>query len=228
MYWFEKESIVLGISELKWTGMDKFNSDGHYIYYCWQESLRRNGVALIVNKSPKCSIRMQSQNWKNDLSLFLRQIIQHHSNPSLCSNHWCQRSWNWMALWRATRPSRTTNKKKGGFHHRGLEFKSRKSRDTCSDRQVWSCSTKLSRTKLTEFCQNVLVIANTLFQQHKRWLYTWTSPDGQYRNQIDYVRWRWRWKSSLQWAEIKPVADWGSDHELMSSLLQNSGLNWRK
>ena len=60
MSWFEKESIVLGISELKWTGMDKFNSDGHYIYYCWQESLRRNGVALIVNKSPKCSI------WLND------------------------------------------------------------------------------------------------------------------------------------------------------------------
>ena len=41
---------ILGISELKWTGMDKFNSDNHYIYYCGQESLRRNGVALIVNK----------------------------------------------------------------------------------------------------------------------------------------------------------------------------------
>ena len=46
---------ILGISELKWTGMGKFNSDDHYIYYCGQESLRRNGVALIVNKSPKCS-----------------------------------------------------------------------------------------------------------------------------------------------------------------------------
>ena len=41
---------ILGISELKWTGMSKFNSDDHYIYYCWQKSLRRNGVALIVNK----------------------------------------------------------------------------------------------------------------------------------------------------------------------------------
>ena len=46
---------ILGISELKWTGMGKFNSDNHYIYYCRQESLRRNEVALIVNKSPKCS-----------------------------------------------------------------------------------------------------------------------------------------------------------------------------
>ena len=45
---------ILGISELKWTGMGEFSSDDHYIYYCEQESLRRNGVALIVNKSPKC------------------------------------------------------------------------------------------------------------------------------------------------------------------------------
>ena len=49
-----------GISELKWTGMCKFNSDDHYIYDCGQESLRRNGVAIIVNKSLKCSTRMQS------------------------------------------------------------------------------------------------------------------------------------------------------------------------
>ena len=52
---------ILGISELKWTGMGEFNSDDHYTYYCGQESLRRNGVAIMVNKSPKCSTWMQSQ-----------------------------------------------------------------------------------------------------------------------------------------------------------------------
>ena len=52
---------ILGISELKWTGMGEFNSDDHCIYYCGQESLKRNGVAIIVNKSPKCSTWMQSQ-----------------------------------------------------------------------------------------------------------------------------------------------------------------------
>ena len=52
---------ILGTSELKWTGMGKFNSGDHYIYCCGQESLRRNGVALIVNKSPKCSTGVQSQ-----------------------------------------------------------------------------------------------------------------------------------------------------------------------
>ena len=45
---------ILGISELKWMGMGKFNSDNHYIYYCWQESFQRNGIAFIINKSPKC------------------------------------------------------------------------------------------------------------------------------------------------------------------------------
>ena len=52
---------ILGISELKWTEMGEFNSDDHYIYYCGQESLRRNGVAIMVNKSLKCSTWMQSQ-----------------------------------------------------------------------------------------------------------------------------------------------------------------------
>ena len=52
---------ILGISELKWTGMGELNSDGHYIYYCGQESLRINGVTLIVNKSLKCSTWVQSQ-----------------------------------------------------------------------------------------------------------------------------------------------------------------------
>ena len=52
---------ILGISELKWTGMGEFSSDDHYIYYCRQESLRRNRGALIVNKSPKCSTWVQFQ-----------------------------------------------------------------------------------------------------------------------------------------------------------------------
>ena len=77
---------ILGISELKWSGTGEFNSDDRYIYYCEQESLRRNGVAIIVNKSPKCSSWMQSQKRQNDLCSFQRQTIQYHGNPSLCPN----------------------------------------------------------------------------------------------------------------------------------------------
>ena len=58
---------IIGIGELKWTGKGEFNSNDHYIYYWGQESLRRNGVAIIVNKSLKCSTWMQSQKRQNDL-----------------------------------------------------------------------------------------------------------------------------------------------------------------
>ena len=70
--------------------------------------------------------------------------------------------------------------------------------------------------KLTEFCQeNALVIANTLFQQHERILYTWTLPEGQYQNQIDYILCREKWRSSIQSTKTKPGTDCGSDHELL-------------
>ena len=75
---------ILGISKLKWTGLVELNSDDHYIYYYGQESLRRKGVAIIANKSLKCSTWMSSQKWQNDLCSFPRQTIHYHSNPSLC------------------------------------------------------------------------------------------------------------------------------------------------
>ena len=62
---------------------------------------------------------------------------------------------------------------------------------------------------------NTLVIANTLFQQHKRKLYIWTSPDGRHQNQIDYIVCSQRWRSSIELAKIRPGADCGSDHELL-------------
>ena len=69
---------------------------------------------------------------------------------------------------------------------------------------------------LKEFCQeNALVMASTLFQQHKRRLYTWTSPDGQHRNQINYILCSQRWRNSIQSAKTRPGADCGSDHELL-------------
>ena len=78
---------ILGISEIKWTGMGEFKSDDHYIYDCGQESLRRNGVAHHgQQKSQKCSTWMQSQKRQNDLCSFPRKTIHYHSNPSLFPN----------------------------------------------------------------------------------------------------------------------------------------------
>ena len=77
---------MLGISELKWTGMDEFNSDDHYIYYCGQKSLRRNGVAIIVNKRVQNAVLVCNLKNDNDLRTFPRQTIEYHSNPSLSPN----------------------------------------------------------------------------------------------------------------------------------------------
>ena len=70
--------------------------------------------------------------------------------------------------------------------------------------------------RLTQFCQeNALVIANTLFQQHNRQLYTWTSPDGQHQNQIDYILCSQRWRSSIQSAKTRLGTDCDTNHELL-------------
>ena len=149
---------------------------------------------------------------------FLMQTIQYHSNPSLCPNqqHW--RSWSWTVLWRPTRPFRTNTTKRFSFHYRGLECKSRKSRNTWSNRQSWPWNMEWSRAEANRVLpENALVITDTLFEQHKRRLYTWTSPDGQHRNQIDYILCRQRWRSSIQSTKTRPGADCGSDHELLNA-----------
>ena len=136
---------ILGISELKWMGMGEFNSD-HYIYYCTQESHRRNGIALKSTRV-QCSSWVQLQKWQNDLGSFPRQTNQHHSNPSLCPYQRCWRSWRWSVLWWPRRPPRTNTKIRCSIHHWRLECKSRKSRDTWNNRQVWPWRTKWSKAK---------------------------------------------------------------------------------
>ena len=118
-------------------------------------------------------------------------------------------------LWGLT-TFRTNTPKRCPFHYRGLECKSRKSRNTWSNRQIGFGVQDEAGQRLIGFCQeNALVMANTLFQQHKRRLYTWTSPDGQHWNQIDHILCSQRWKSSIQSAKTRLGADCGSDHELL-------------
>ena len=88
----------------------------------------------------------------------------------------------------------TPPQKRCPFHSRGLEFKSRKSGNSCF---CFGVQTEAGE-RLIEFCQeNALVITNTLFQEHKRRLYTWTSPDGQHENQMGYTLCSQRWRSSI-------------------------------
>ena len=121
-----------------------------------------------------------------------------------------------MVLLKTTRPFRTNTPKRCLFHYRGLECK-RRSQETPGVRGklglgIWNEAGQ----RLIKFCQEtVLVIANTLFQKHKRKLYTWTSPEGQHRNQIDYILCSQRWRSPIQSTKTRPGADCGSDHELL-------------
>ena len=134
---------ILGISELKWNGMGEFNSDNHYIYYCWQESLRRNGVAIIVNKRVLNAVL--ACNLKNDRMISVRfqskpfnsTIIQAYastSNPEEAKGEWFYENLQDLL--------ELTPKKICPFHYRGLECKSGKSRNIWSNRQIWPWGTE--------------------------------------------------------------------------------------
>ena len=179
---------ILGISELKGTRMGEFNSDDHYIYYCEQESLRRNGLAIMVNKRVQNAVL--GCNLKNDrmISVHLQgkpfniTVIQVYAPTSNTEEAEAERFYEDLQDlveltpqkdvifiiedWNAKVGSQETPGVTGKF---GLGMRNE------------------AGQRLIEFCQeNALVIKNTLFQQHKRRLYTWTSPDGQHQNQIDY------------------------------------------
>ena len=173
---------ILGISELKWTGMGEFNSDDHYIYYCGQESLRRNGVAIMVNKRVRNAVL--GCNLKNNRMISVRfqgkpfniTVIQVYAlirNAKEAEVEWLfEDLQDLLELtpkkdvlfiigdWNAKVGSQEIPEVTGKFGF-GVQNE--------------------AGQRLTDFCQeNALVIANALFQQHKRKFYTWTSLDGEY------------------------------------------------
>ena len=204
---------ILGISELEWTRMGKLNSGDHYIYYCGEESHRRNGVAIIVNKRVKNAVlgcklknsRMISVCFQGKpFSIIVIQVYALTSNAEETEIEWFYEDLELTTKkvvlsiigdWNPKVGSQETPGVTGRF---GLGIQNE------------------AGQRLIEFCQeNALLIANTLFQQHKRRLYTWTPPDGQHQNQIDYILCSQRWRSSIQSAKTRPGADCGSDHELL-------------
>ena len=153
-----------------------------------------------------------------------RQTIQHHHNPTLCPNHWCQRSLSWTVLWRPTTSSRTSTKKDVLFITGDWNAKVRSQEIPRMIGKFGLGVQNEAGQRLTEFCQeNALVIANTLFQQPKRSLHMDITRWSVVKS--DYVLCSQRWRSSIQWAKTRPGADCGS---IISYLLQNSGLNGTK
>ena len=156
---------------------------------------------------------MQSQKQQNDLCSFPRQTIEYHSNPSLCptsNTEEAEVKWFYKDLQDLLE---LTPKKDILFIIGDWNAKAR-SRDPWSNRQIWSWSTKWSRAKANRVLPTeALVIANILFQQHKRGLYTWTSPSGRYWLIICFCSQRWR--SFIQSETTRLGTDCGSDHELL-------------
>ena len=129
---------LLGISELKWTGMGEFNSDDHHIHYCGQESLRRNGVAFIVNKRVQNAVL--GCNLKNNRMIsvhfqgtpFSIMVIQVYALTSKVEEPEVEQIYENLQD-----PLELTPPKRCPFHYRRLECKSRKSRNTWGNRQIW-------------------------------------------------------------------------------------------
>ena len=165
---------ILGLSKLKWTGMGEFNSDDHYIYYCGQESLRRNGVAIIVNKRVLnavlgCSLknnRMTSVHFQG--KPFNITVIQAYAPTSNAKEAEVERFYEDLQDLLELTPKKDVlfiigdwNTKVGSQETPGI-----------TGRFSLGVQNEAGQ-KLIEFCQeNALVTANTLFQQHKRRLYT--------------------------------------------------------
>ena len=197
--------------------MGEFNSDDHFIYYCGQESLRRKGVAIIVNK--KVPNAVLGCSLKNDRMIsvhfqgkpFSITVIQVCAPTSHAEEAEVERFYEDLQDLLELSPKKDVlfitgdwNAKLGSQEIPGVTGK------------FGLGAQSEAGQRLIEFCQeNALVITNTLFQQHKRRLYTWTSPDGQHRNQIDYILCSQRWRSSIQSAKSRPEAYCGSDHELL-------------
>ena len=177
--------------------MGEFNSDDHYIYYCGQESLRRNGIAIIVNKRVRNAVL--GWNLENDRMISVHfqgkplniKVIQVYATTSNAEEAEVERFYEDLQDLLELIPKKDVlfivgdwNAKVGSQETPGLTGKTGLGVQNEAGQ------------RLTECCQeNALVITNTLFQQHKRRLYTWISPDGQHENQIDYILCSQRWRT---------------------------------
>ena len=202
---------ILWISELKWMGMGKFKSDDHYLYYCGQESLRINEVAIIVNKRMwnavlGCNLkngRMVSVCFQGKpFNITATQVCALTSNAAEAKVEWFYED--------LQDPLELTPKRDILFiiGYRNAKVGSQEISGVAGKIGL-GVQNEAGQRLIIDFCQeNALVIANTLFQQHKRRLYTWTSPDGQYQNQTDHIFCSQRWRSSIQTAKKTKSRSW--------------------
>ncbi|XP_042856752.1 craniofacial development protein 2-like [Penaeus japonicus] len=213
---------ILGISELKWTDKGYFRSEDFTVYYSGHKSNRTRGVAIICNKMVANAVL--GFNPLNDRIMTLRiqckpinvTIVQVYAPTTAAEETEIEEFYEQLQEVTESIPSQDIVIIMGDFNAKvgSREEKPMTGKFGLRDRNT-------SRDMLVDFCAaNDLCITNTMFKQHNRRLYTWTSPNGDYKNQIDYILVKNRWKSSIIATKTLPGADCGSDHELLIANLK--------
>ena len=208
---------IMGISEMRWTGMGHFMSDDYEVYYCGQDTLRRNGVAFIcTDEMRRC---VMGFNLLSDRIATIRlqckpvnmTVLQVYAPTSTAEEGDMEDFYEKVQHvvdeiprgdvlyvigdWNAKVGQDETNGTTGRF---GLGERNERG------------------DQLVEFCsRNDFQIMNTFFKLHARRLYTWRSPDQTTRNQIDYIICKTRWRNSVRRVTTLPGADCGTDHNLL-------------
>ena len=178
--------------------MGEFNSDDHYIYYSGQESLRRNGITIMVNKRVRNAVL--GWNLKNDRMISVRfqgkpfniTVIQVYAPTSNAEEAKVERFYEDLQDLLELTPKKDVLFIIGDWNAKVRH------QETPGVTGKFGLGIWNEGQRLLEFCQeNTPVIANTLFQQHKRRCYTWILPSGKHHNQIDYILCSQRWRSSI-------------------------------
>lgn len=215
---------ICGLSETHRKGNGHFQTETHAVYFSGNDEHSRNGVAFVLSKSLSTCVMGYEPVSDRVLSIKLKakpvnlNIIQVYAPTSAATDADLESFYTELETVMTKIPKRELLVIMGD-----LNAKIGAHADKLS-----SCAGKFGLgqrndrgERLIQFAaEHNLVISNTFFQNHPRRLYTWISPDGKYRNQIDYIMFGSRWKTSVKNVHTLPGADCGSDHQLLVTKIQ--------
>ena len=199
---------ILGISELKWTRSGHVDSN---------DTVRRNGVALIIEK--KIASATTGYNLKNERMISVRiqgtpintTIIQIYAPTTDAAEETIEKFYTDLQQLIDDAPKKDNILLLGDWN---AKIGNKEEPEVTG--KFGLGNRNAAGNRLVEFCQeNKLIITNTCFKQPNRRLYTWTSPNGKHRNQIDFIVCSKRWRSSVLSVSTRPGADCGTDHQLL-------------
>jgi len=227
---------ILGISEMKWIGSGHFRSANNTVMYSGHKTHRKNGVGMFTTNQVSKSLI----GYKAVKDRIIHIKVKAHPVNIICIQVYAPTTSVETAdtedFYRSLHSALNETPKKDVLILMGdWNSKIGKREEPGTVRRYGFGHRNEARERLLELCEeNDLFLANTYFEQPERRLYTWMSPDGQYRNQIDYILGRRRWRSAFQSVKTRPDAECESDHELLTATIkiklkntQNAKKGWK-